>query len=180
MGLLFFLFFFWGGGYLRKLHMDTFYPDGAEIELVFAPSVAVSEIQANFQNCHIWTWNLEFEKSSRSCIWTLFLPHGGRNGAYFRSTGSGSEIRADFQNYPIWVLEFEKSAKSCIWTLFLPQGVEIELIFALRAVVSRAIFKITIFGHETWNLKKVPEVAYGPFFYPRGSKFCFLVFLVAW
>ncbi len=31
------------------------------------------------------------------------------------------------------------------------------------------IVKITMFGHETWNLKKVPEVAYGPSFYPRGS-----------
>ncbi len=34
----------------------------------------------------------------------------------------------------------------------------------------RPILKITIFGHETWNLKKRPEVAYGPSFYPRGSK----------
>ena len=33
---------------------------------------------------------------------------------------------------------------------FLPQGVEIELIFAVRAVVSEIpIFKIAIFGHET-------------------------------
>ncbi len=30
------------------------------------------------------------------------------------------------------------------------------------------IFKIAIFGHETCNLKKVPEVAYGPFFLPQG------------
>ncbi len=31
------------------------------------------------------------------------------------------------------------------------------------------ISKIAIYGHENWNLRKVPEVAYGPSFYPRGS-----------
>ncbi len=30
--------------------------------------------------------------------------------------------------------------------------------------------QIAIFGHETWNLKKGPEVAYGSSTYPRGSK----------
>ena len=30
------------------------------------------------------------------------------------------------------------------------------------------MFKIAIFGHEAWNVKKVPEVAYGPSFYPNG------------
>ncbi len=32
------------------------------------------------------------------------------------------------------------------------------------------MLKINRFGHETWNLKKVPEVAYGPSFYPKGAK----------
>ena len=56
--------------------------------------------------------------------------------------------------------------------LFLPEGVEIELIFALRTTVSeiRANFQITIFGHETWQVDKVPEVALILSFYPRGSK----------
>ena len=55
---------------------------------------------------------------------------------------------------------------------FLLQGVEIEFIFALCAAVSeiRANFQIAIFGHEIWNLKKVPEVTYGPSFYPRGGR----------
>ncbi len=30
--------------------------------------------------------------------------------------------------------------------------------------------KITIFGHETWNLKKGPEVAYMDLFLPQGVK----------
>ncbi len=51
-----------------------FYPWGVEIELIIAIRAAVSEIRADFQNCHIWTWNLEFEKSAESCIWTIFLP----------------------------------------------------------------------------------------------------------
>ncbi len=34
--------------------MDTFYPDGVEIELVFAPWAVVSEILADFVNYHIW------------------------------------------------------------------------------------------------------------------------------
>ncbi len=46
---------------------------------------------------------------------------------------------------------------------FYPRGVEIELICALRAVVSeiQAIFlKIAIFGHKTWSPTKDPEVGY--------------------
>ncbi len=42
-----------------------------------------------------------------------------------------------------------------------------ELIFALRAVVSK-IFKIAVFGHETWSLAQVLEVAHIPSFYPKG------------
>ncbi len=54
----------------------SFYPKGVEIELTFALRAVVSEIWADFQNCHIWAWNLEFEKSAGSCIWTFFLPQG--------------------------------------------------------------------------------------------------------
>ena len=32
------------------------------------------------------------------------------------------------------------------------------------------IIKIAIFEHEIWKLKKVPDVACGPSFYPTGSK----------
>ena len=30
------------------------------------------------------------------------------------------------------------------------------------------VFKIAIFGHETWSLAKVPEVAFLLFFVPQG------------
>ena len=33
-------------------------PQGVEIELTFALRAAASEILADFQNCHIWAWNL--------------------------------------------------------------------------------------------------------------------------
>ncbi len=55
---------------------------------------------------------------------------------------------------------------------FYPRGSKLSLFTFYRQRFPRygTIFKITIFGHETWNLEKVPEVAYGPSFYPRGSK----------
>ena len=49
---------------------------GVEIKLIFALRAAVFEIRANFQNFHIWVWNLEFEEMSQSCICTLFLSQG--------------------------------------------------------------------------------------------------------
>ncbi len=59
-------------------------------------------------------------------------------------------------------LAIGKSSGSCTYTLFLPQGVAVELILALWAPVSeiRANFKIAIFGHETWQVAKVSEVAH--------------------
>ncbi len=61
--------------------------------------------------------------------------------------------------------------KSHICSLSIP-GVEIELIFTLRAAVSEiwANFTIEIFRHETWPLTKVPEVAHIPSFYPIALK----------
>ena len=93
---------------------------GVEIKLIFAVRAAVFEIQADFPNFHyIWAWNLEFEERSQSCICT-----------------------------------------------FYPRGSKLSLFLLYRQPFSRygPIFKIGIFGHETWNLKKVPEVAYEPLF----------------
>ena len=41
---------------------------------IFALRAAVSEIQVSFQHCHIWAWNLEFEKPSRSYRCALSTP----------------------------------------------------------------------------------------------------------
>ena len=97
------------------------------------------------------------------------------------------EILADFQNCHIWAwnLAIGQSSRSCTCTRFLPQGVKLELIFALRAVVSEMLanFQIAIFHvfrHEAWPLAKVPEVVHILFFYPRGSKLNLFSFYRQW
>ncbi len=99
---------------LQKLHMDTFYPNGVEIELAFAPRAVVSEIQADF---YIWAWNLEFEKVPEVAYGPSFS--------------------------------------------FYPKGLKLSLFSLYEQLFPRyePIFKIATLGHETWNLKKVPEVA---------------------
>ena len=83
-----------------------------------------------------------------------------------------SEIPADFQNWHIWAWNLATSPRSCTYTLFLLQEVEIELLslYGKRFLKYAPIFKIAIFGHETWPLAKVPEVTHIPCFYPRGLK----------
>ncbi len=80
----------------------------------------VSEIRANFQNCHIWPWNMGISQSYRSCTYSLFLPRemgdGGRNWAYFCSTGSGFRDTGWFSKLPY----LGQSARSSTYTLFLP------------------------------------------------------------
>ncbi len=57
------------------LHI-LFPPQGVEIEIVDLWA-AVSEIQDNIQNGHIWAWKIAiFGQNSRSCTYTLFLPKG--------------------------------------------------------------------------------------------------------
>ena len=43
----------------------------------FAQRAAVSEITADFHNCHIWAWKLVTDKRFRICTSTLFLPPQG-------------------------------------------------------------------------------------------------------
>ncbi len=45
-------------GHLPKFHIYSLSTSGGEIELIFTLGAAVSEIWSNFQNCHIWPWNL--------------------------------------------------------------------------------------------------------------------------
>ena len=69
----------------------------------------------------------------------------------------------------------KKGAKVYIYVLsFHPRGggVNIKLIFALRAAVFETQFDFHnfIFGHEILNLKKGAKVAYVLSFYPKASK----------
>ncbi len=73
----------------HKLHTCSFSTPGGRNWGYFALRAAVSEVSANFQNCHIWAWNLASGQSSRSCTYALFLPQGFEIELYFGSTGSG-------------------------------------------------------------------------------------------
>ena len=55
---------------------------------------------------------------------------------------------------------------------FYPRGLKLSLfsLYMQRFPRDRPIFKIAIFGHETWQVAKVPEVAHGTSFCPRGLK----------
>ncbi len=159
---------------LQKLHMDpisTAGGGGSPLSLFsfygqWLPRYALILKIAIFEH---EAWNL---KKVPEIAYGPSLPSWGWNSAYFRSMGSGFRDTVRFSKLPYLGMEsgMWKSARSCLWAVFLPQEVEIEVIFSLRVAVSEiwADFKTAIFGHETWNLKKVPEVVYVPSFYPRG------------
>ena len=77
----------------QKLLMDSLSTLGGQniAFFFFALQASVSEIRADFQNCHIWVWNLKFEKSGRSCPLSTT---GGQNWGYFRSMDSGFPVTA--------------------------------------------------------------------------------------
>ena len=126
-----------GHGIPEVAHILSFYPR-VEIGPIFDQRAAVLGMRANFPTCYIWAWNLAIGQSSRSCIYTPFLPQGVVNELIFALRTALSEIPADFQNWHIWPwnLVIGQSSRSCTYDVFLPQGVKLEFIFALRAAVS--------------------------------------------
>ncbi len=92
----------------------------------------------------------EFQKLH---IYSLSTP-AGRNWAYFCSTRSGFRDTGHFSNCHIWTWNFSsgQSSRSCKYTVFLHQGVEIELIFALRAAVSKIQENFQNCHIWAWNL----------------------------
>ncbi len=123
----------------QKLHIYSISnPRGRNWAYFHSMSSSVSERRANFQNCHIWAWNLSIAKCQMLHIYPVSTP-GGQNWPYFRSTGSGFRDMGQFFKLPYLGMElgdYSQSARSCTCTLVVPQGVEIQLIFALRAAVS--------------------------------------------
>ncbi len=75
-------------------YIPCFYPPGGgvKIELIFALH---SRDTGRFY-CHIWAWNLVTDKTSWSCIYTIFLPHGVEIWACFHSTGSSFRDTSQF------------------------------------------------------------------------------------
>ena len=98
-------------------------------------------------------------------------------GNCFRDTGRVSELLTGFQNWHIWAwnLAMGQSARYCTYTLFLPKGSKLRLFSLYGQRFSRygMIFKIAIFGHETWQLARVPEVAHILSLYPRGQNWAY-------
>ena len=154
--------------------MYSFSTPGVKFKLIFAVQAAVFEIRGEFQNFHIWAWNVEFEEMSQSCICTLFLPSEGGNYAYFHSTGSHFRDTDQVSKFQYLAMKsgIWRQVESCICTFFLPHGVEVKLFSLYSHPFMRygPIFKISIFVHEIWNLKKGPKVAYVFSFYSRGLK----------
>ena len=102
----------------------------------------VSEKRADFQNCHIWVWNVVIGQSSRTCTYTLFLSQEVEIELIFSLRAAVSEIPANSQNFPNWAWKWaiDQSSRSHtlydIYSLSTPWGVEMELIFVLWAAVS--------------------------------------------
>ncbi len=89
-----------------------------EFELIFALCAGVCDIQADFQNYHIWVWNLAIGQSSRSWTYTPFLSHGVEIKLIFALQAAVSEIWADFPNCHTWAWNFAigQSSRRCkIW-----------------------------------------------------------------
>ena len=94
---------------------------------------------------------------------------GRRNWAYFHSMGSGFRDNGCFSKLPnFWPrnLTIGQNSRSGRYTLFLTQGLEIELIFALRAAVSEVLADFQNF--HIWA--GIPEVAHTLSFSPREPK----------
>ncbi len=86
----------------QQLHIYPLSNPGGRNRACFSSTAVVSEILADFQNCHIWAWNLAIGQSSRSCTYSLFLPQGVENLACFNSTGSGFQDTGRFSKFAIF------------------------------------------------------------------------------
>ena len=71
----------------------------------------------------------------------------------------------------IWTLVL-KRIPAVVYVPYNTKGSKLSLfsLYGHRFPRYASFVKIAIFRHETWNLKKGPEVAYGTSFYPNGSK----------
>ena len=154
-----------------------FVSQGVEIDLIFTVWAAVSEIKADFQNFHIHVWarNWAIVQSSRSCTYALFLPQGVKIELIFSLRAAVFEICGRFSKCHIWArnLEIGQSSKSCTYTLSTPGGQNLAYFHSTGGGFRdtfRDSFKIAIFGYETWQLAKVPEVAHILSFYHKGSQ----------
>ena len=158
----------------QKLKYTLFLPYGVEIELIFALWAAVSERRADFQNCHIWAWNLAI--GQRSSSWTyknysLFIP-GGQNWVFCSGLRYGSIFKIVIFGHK--TVSLTKDPEVAHIHSCYPRGSKSSLfsLYGQRFPKYGPIFKIAIFGHETWALAKVSEVVY-VLFLPHRVKIIF-------
>ncbi len=122
------LFEYW---YESSTYMYTlFLPPGVVIEVIFTLCTAVSEKQADFQNCYNWAWNLVLAK----------VPELAHIGTILKLNLFSLYWRRFLRYRPI------------VKIIPISQGVEIELIFILWATVSRIQADFQNCHIWAWNL----------------------------
>ena len=162
----------------QNLHTYSLSTQGVEIELIFTLRGAVSEMQAEFQNCSILAWNW--------AIWPKFqklhiymYSQGVEIELIFALWSAFSEIQADFLNCHIWAWTLPirpKFQKLHIYSLSTPErggggwGGEIDLIFGLRAVVPEIRANFQNCHILAWNLASRQSSRSYALFLPQGVK----------
>ena len=74
-----------------------------------------------------------------------------------------------------------KSQKLHTYYIFLPGSLNSANIRSMGSTFrDTALFSITIFGHKTWQVAKVPEVAHIPSFYSKGLNFSLFLLYGQW
>ncbi len=157
----------------KVAHALFFLSQDVEIDHLFALRAAISEIMADFQNCHFWAWNLHawpLAKIPEVEHILCFLQGLKKIELILILRAEVSEILADFQNCYIsaWIPEVAHTGI----LFFFSKGLKLSLflLYGQWFPTYGQIFKTDLFGHETWQAAKVPEVAQICSFYPRQPK----------
>ncbi len=144
---------------------NLFLSQDVKIEHIFALWAAVSEIMADFQNCHIWVWNLHAWPLAKipEVAHILFFPQGLKIELILTLWTADSEILAKFQN--------------CHISAWIP---EIELTFVLRAAVSEIQTNFWNWHIWSWNLasgQSSRSCTYTLFLTQEGQKWAYFIFM---
>ncbi len=89
--------------------------------------------------------------------------------------GAISKIQCRYKKLPYWGMKprfcLKRFTEVEYGPSFYPKGSKLSLfsLYGQRFPRYGPLFKIAIFGHETWPSTKVPEVAHVPSFYPGGG-----------
>ncbi len=140
----------------RKLYIHSVSTPGVKIGLMFFCILwaAVSEIWADFQNCHIWAWDLPWTKFQKLHIHAI--PQ--RVSLISLYTGSGFQDMGRFSKLSYLGMKFDwplvKYPEVARQFYFYPTGSKLRLLsfFGRFPQVYGPIFKIDIFGY-IWSIQ---------------------------